>query len=55
MIYAGPARYLWRLATRTLFYMFGLSLPFLLFLPYLWQDLRTLERAKRLAPLWSGL
>ena len=29
--------------------------PYLLFLPYLWQDLRTLERAKRLAPLWSAL
>ena len=30
-------------------------LPYFLFFPYLWQDLRTLERAKRLAPLWSGL
>ena len=38
-----------------IFYVFGSSLPYLLFLPYLWQDQRTLERAKRLAPLWSGL
>ena len=25
------------------------------FFPNLWQDLKTLERAKRLVPLWSGL
>ena len=34
-----------------LFYVFGPSLPYFIFLPYLWQDRRTLERAKRLAPL----
>ena len=38
-----------------IFYVFGPYLPYFLFFPYLWKDLRTLERAKRLAPLWSGL
>ena len=30
-------------------------LLYLLFLPYLWQDKKTLEKARLLALLWSGL
>ena len=33
----------------------GLSLLYFLFLPYLWQDRKMLERARLLAPQWSGL
>ena len=43
LICMGPARFFWRLATGMLFSMFESALPLLLFLPYLWQDLKTLE------------
>ena len=55
LICTGPARYFWIQVSRTLFYMCGPSVPSLLFFPYLWQDLRILEKAKRLTLLWSGL
>ena len=35
--------------------VFGPCLLYFLFLPYLWQDRKTLERARLLALLWSGL
>ena len=50
---ANPGTY----GDRLLGYCFMFWAVFSIFsiLPYIWQDLRTLERAKRLAPLWSGL
>ena len=49
----GAARYFWKQASGTLFYMCGPSVPSLPFLSYLWHDPRILGREKRLAPLWS--
>ena len=54
MICMGPARYFWKRASRTLFYMCGPFVPSFPSLLYLWHDPRILEKEKRLAPLWSG-